>query len=222
MPVAFLGFNLTFTPPDEPIVAAVFLDGTSLLLPDVFTGAHVGELDWAFIGAPPPGYTPTFYSYCLDVTQELLNPQMVTLTSTNLLTIPTIPDAGKKAAWLFNNYGPAVHSVGDPNESGALQIAIWEALYDTTPDLTSGNFQAEFASPSATAAALSYLAGLYSGGPPGYHTDEATWLDAEVGAGQDLITNPEPASLVLCGIGLFGLATWARRKRRAATPARDV
>ena len=48
--------------------------------------------------------------------------------------------AGTRAAWLFNTYAPVIHVGGTGTDAAALQVAIWEALYDTTPDLSKGAF----------------------------------------------------------------------------------
>src|SRR5262249_28651602 len=159
-----------------------------------------------------PGYDPTFYTYCVDALTYLENSQDVTIKSTDLLTVSGVPDAGKKTAWLFNTYSPQIHASGGDTEAAALQVAIWEALYNTALDLGGGKFRMTN-NASVANKALEYLNGLYSG-PTAYHTGVATWLDTSLG--QDLQVNtpvPEPGTLILCGLGLLGLRRAVRQRR---------
>jgi len=173
-----------------------------------------GEYKWGWMGTTPSGYSPTFYSYCVDLLTSATDPENVTLKSTNLLTVSGVPDAGKKAAWLFNTYAPTINVSGTNTDAAALQVAIWEALYDTSASLTGGAFHLLTTGAVATKA-MQYLTALYSGPAGGYQTSTATWLDAAINSGQDQVTQtatvPEPGTLVLCGLGL---ATVVRKLRR--------
>lgn len=178
---------------------------------------YAGELDWQWIGAPPPGYAAgSFYTYCIDANNWVTDPETVTALSTDGLNNPGVTDAGKKAAWLFNTYAGTIHSSGTDIQAGALQVAIWAALYNPTDSLTSGPFKLYTTGDVATQA-QTYLDALYTG-PGGYNTSTATWLDAATGFGQDQIINnlPEPASLLLFGSGLAALAARSRRRRTSA------
>src|SRR5262249_2479031 len=73
----------------------------------------VGELNWNWLGTAPPGYGPSIFTYCVDATQYLSDPQTVTVKSTNDLTTPTGgADAGKRVAWLVNQFANQVHASG--------------------------------------------------------------------------------------------------------------
>lgn len=198
----------------------------------------VGELTWNWIGAPPAGYSSSFFSYCVDATQYLTDPQTVAVSSTSSLTGASQShglvvagggtDAGGKIAWLYNQYATEAHA--DGIGAAALQIAIWEALYDASPDLDNGTFtlvnNPAYGGYSAIKAKASAdLASLYSkpvaGGGYTYYTGQATFLDTP--AGQDQVTGspvPEPSSMMLLGGG--AIALMAKRRKRAAARSAEV
>lgn len=136
-----------------------------------------GELNWTWTSGMPTGYSPSFYSYCVDLFHSLGNPQDVTVKSTDTLVVSGVADAGGKAAWLFNTYSASVHASGDATNGAALQIAIWEALYDTSANLSEGHLTVSTIAGVATQAMI-YLNALYS---DGVHTSSVTWLDAPTG-----------------------------------------
>lgn len=181
---------------------------------DVFAG----EYNWQWIGTPPVGFTNPFYTYCLDIMSAVVDPQTVAVKSTSDFSIT--PDAGAKAAWLLNSYAPAIRSSTAANANilaAALQVAIWEAIYDTTNNLTAGIFTLGTQGDSAAAVmnqANAYLASLYYA-PGAYYTSTAVWLDTN--EGQDQITIvPEPGTLSMLAFGCLALSG----RRRRTTPVR--
>jgi len=175
----------------------------------VYTGTvYAGELNWTWIGAAPEGFAQTFYTYCVDLLNLVVDPQTVVVGSSS-----SQPGAGAgRAAWLFNMYAPSVRASGTNTQAAALQVAIWEALYDSSGDLGLGNFRL-----TTTGAirdqANAYLASLYYA-PGAYHTSVATWLDTARGQDQITARVSEPPTLLLFGLSLL---LFAGRLRRPAS-----
>jgi len=171
-----------------------------------------GELNWVWIGTAPEGFASSFYSYCVDVSQNLRDPQDVTVRSSDGFS-NGVAGGGSKAAWLFNEYAAGIRSsVGTTANimAAALQVAIWEATYDTARDLAGGNFVLNTTGTIRTYA-NTYLQELYSAGAASWTSASATVLEAR--SGQDQITAhvSEPSSLLLMGVAFLVFANRLRR-----------
>ena len=176
---------------------------------------YAGELNWSWVGVPPDGFTSSWlYTYCIGADEYLLSQQTVSAGSTDGLTMSGVTAPGSKVAWLLNTYAPGILAAGTGSDAAALQVAIWEALYDNDGDLSTGRFQLLTANDShVRTMAEAYMASLMSSS---YGDASAIWLDTPAHGGQDqlaLVPVAEPASLVLLGLGAVAACGWRHRSR---------
>jgi uncharacterized repeat protein (TIGR01451 family)/choice-of-anchor A domain-containing protein len=99
----------------------------------------------------------TFNAYCSDIPHTVspgttfqVIPGPTPTSDPNALAV----NAGR-IGYLYNHFGTEL--LTDPAQSQGLQLAIWELEYDTTPDLSSGNFSVSSAIPGALDDAQNYL-----------------------------------------------------------------
>ena len=127
--------------------------------PDV-TNAHQFQAQLVAANGITP-VSSSFYTYCMDlyhiapgyygaftVTPETVPQNLPPAVTTNLGQI----------GWLYNHYGKNLASSGA--DGAGLQLALYELVYDSTPNLTSGGFVVDQSKtdPVAFAAAQNYLA----------------------------------------------------------------
>jgi hypothetical protein len=212
-------------------------------------GSHFGGVVSPFVAK---NYTTqrSFVAFCIEPAVDISDVAAQSVAGTQTYTPSALPagDAAyAKVQRLFNLYGYAVSLSLDPTTAsgsngvdskllpGAMQLAIWNILYDTDSTLASGNVKLVGTTLTGYSAILNkaneMLAGVDNpatlGGDPAHQTvggivGTTTIWRAPVGQSQALISSsdvsvPEPSAIALiaAGAAVVGLA----RRRRPSTQA---
>jgi hypothetical protein len=159
----------------------------------------------------------TYLGYCVDLFSDFHLGDSWTVTQRSMSDLPSAgsggtpinppyaaANSGAHAAWILNTYAQTVDS-GD--DAAALQLALWLTIF---PNLQTSWFDFGSSSTDIRAQASAW----YNDGVN--HTSDAIWLDAQNQTrSQDFAIPqavPEPASMVLLGSGMLGLAGILRRR----------
>jgi hypothetical protein len=160
-------------------------------------------------------WTPdlTTISYCVDLHQSVGNGNKYEV---DLQSAVAKGDNYRNAAWLMNQFSPTANTA---DKKAGLQVAIWEAVYDsaTSVDLDSGRFSVQSTGSTTYANAKSYLDALALvtdfSAVPGLDR----YMVAYSAKKQDqLIATPIPTAVWLFGSGLIGLLGFGYRGRAAS------
>lgn len=158
------------------------------------------------------GVLDDFIAFCLDIGNWLRDDTDYEPTATPFTNF-TIPIARVQAVF-DANYGGV--DLTNENQSAGFQLALWEAIYDTDYDLTTGAFRGKGLDGATTAAAQGFLSAASSyAGPKKF---SLTFYDSlNDPRSQNLVTVspvPLPAGgvLLLSALGVIGLL----RRRLAA------
>lgn len=146
-----------------------------------------------------------FMAYCVDLSAgAAVNSSYLADRESVLTFLPG--SVGQRLAYIYNNH----HNAGlTADQQASVQVALWEARYDTTFDLNNGNFKTMSINAGVKSGAEAILANVMS--PTGLVGD-AYYYESQINS-QDLIGPvPEPASLAALGIGAAALIR--RQKNR--------
>lgn len=191
----------------------------------------------------------TFEAYCVDFNTAVFGPTLPNPPGTYAATRDDMSawvdgsglpshGTGERAAWLYNEFATTFASDATSDlgkrQRTALQMAIWNGLYDNDFTVTNDGASANSVyfiedNHNMTVLANSFLLALQLAGPVADGAD-AAWLrltsvdvidpktgkllDAQDFIGPGVATNPvpEPSSVLLLGMGVLSLAAFRSRR----------
>ncbi len=191
-----------------------------------------GSTHWVYVGAIKlniAGYSTPKEAWCVDLKQAVASGSWDTVQKS---TTPTALDDGRRADWAMGALWVNRSSATDATGRAALQLAIWEALYDGfgADPFGSGRFRLgnvfNGANRSAVNSTVAGIAQSYLQAWAGLSVLNGTLYDAPLpGSGtrsQDFILTPdgtfdpqvvpEPGTLLLMSLGLLGVGRLMKRR----------
>lgn len=178
-----------------------------------------GVFNWATQPGSEINLGDKFKTFCIELVQGINQGDIVMYETTSVANAPIPgPAMGAAAADAISALWAQFWTPSFTNISAAaFQIAIWELVYDTGRDLSSGNFFANPVQPTtdldqAIALAQQWLSSIDDNGPKAEYLIALSHPDY-----QDQITIiPEPSTLIMWG-GLAAMAIGLRSRRKRPT-----
>lgn len=178
---------------------------------DDWSNTTAGLFNWTRTGGSYAGAQDNFMSFCTELGEHVSNGNSYSYNIVSLETAPNTDPMGTEKAALIRElfgryYTPAFGAPLSTNAATAMQLAIWEIVFETRSTLDLSHGRARFGSDNGAALALadSYLKSLDGTGPI-----NNTIVVMSANGVQDQII-PTPGTLFLAGMGLIA----ASRRRR--------
>jgi hypothetical protein len=170
-----------------------------------------GLFNWTRTSGTYSGAQGNFMSFCTELREHVSNGNNYCYDVVSLEIAPSSGPMGAAKAdqvrELFGRYySPAFGSVLSADAAAAMQLAIWEIVFETSGSLGLGAGSAQFTNDNAAAIALAgtYLASIDGTGP---RNNDIVVMSAN--GVQDQII-PTPGTMALLGMGVLAAA---RRRR---------
>jgi hypothetical protein len=160
------------------------------------------------LGNPLPPNDGTYIGevFCVDLDHTINIPTEYDISWQTTAALAN----GGRAAWIYQNYLAGSKNANNP-VAAAVQIALWDVVYDAGDGLASGNFQyVNGLSATASSQAASLITSSVG------HTAESAYFVATGQYGQAMIVPvpvPEAGTAALVGLGLSLLGVGFVRKR---------
>jgi hypothetical protein len=140
------------------------------------------------IGVSPAIDGLIFEAYCVDIDGPIFDPgtpQPPAIFNATAASMQTwdkypgaVPQAGRYAAWLYNEFAASIAANDDNVGRTGLQMAIWNVLYDADLTVDTGAFRVNPNDTLVVARANDYLTTLGLNLPAALIAD-ATWLQLQ-------------------------------------------
>jgi hypothetical protein len=139
--------------PYTPLNVTSTFDGSTATFP-------VGQFNLTLSGNQGNNTNP-YVSMCADLNDTVYPGATFTARPSLTPVSPGLTTNYGRIGYIFNHFGNAVQNGPQPSSNPAvngagLQLALWELEYDTTPDLTSGNFSIASSTPQNIKDAANY------------------------------------------------------------------